>query len=82
MKEYYYQYVTNETVYEAAIEALAKEIKEAKIELVEVPAFRNYGIVLKDLKDYMEQMKSPIDTQVEFVKTNDKIHIIARFTHY
>lgn len=82
MKEYYYQYVTNETVYEAAIESLALEIKEAKIEFLEVPAFRNYGIVLKDLKDYMEQMKAPIDTDIEFLKQDRGIHIIARFTHY
>ena len=82
MKEYYYQYVVNETVYEAAIEALAREIKEAKVQLVEVPAFRNYGIVLKDLKDYMERMKSPIDTEIEFIENNSKVHILAKFTHY
>lgn len=82
MQEYYYQYVVNETAYELAVEALANEVKEAHVELLEVPSFRNYGIVLKDLEDYMATMKPPVDVKIEFVQNeNKKIHIIAYFQY-
>jgi len=62
MSEYYYQYVTNEAAYQCALQALADEMDEAKIQEVTFPMFRNYGLVLHDLEGILLARKSPIDS--------------------
>jgi Na+/phosphate symporter len=82
MKEYYLQYITNQSVYEAALEALADEIAEAKVKEVTIPMFRNYGVVLHDLQKILEQRKSPIDTDLEIKSTGEGIVGTMYFHHY
>jgi hypothetical protein len=61
MKDYYYQYVTNESAYKCALDALGQEIHDARVKEVTFPMFRNYGLVLHDLEYVLEHRKSPID---------------------
>jgi hypothetical protein len=82
MTDYYLQYVTNQSVYEAALNALADEIAEAKVKEVTIPMFRNYGIVLHDLQEILEKRKSPIDSDLEIKSTKDGIVGTMYFKHY
>jgi len=82
MKEYYLQYITNKIVYEAALNALADEIAVAKVKKVTIPMFRNYGIVLKDLQNVLENRKAPIDSQMEVESTKNGIVGTISFKHY
>ena len=71
MHDYYMQYVTNESAYQCALEALGKEIHDAHIEEVTFPMFRNYGAVLHDLIYVLEHRKSPIDAELN-INEKDK----------
>jgi len=81
MRDYYLQYVTNKSVYEAALEALANEVDEAKVQKVSIPMFRNYGIVLRDLQKVLENRKSPIDSSVVVSATPEGIVGVMEFYH-
>ncbi len=82
MTDYYLQYVTNQSVYEAALRALGDEVAQAKVKEVTIPMFRNYGIVLHDLQKVLEKRKSPIDTDLEIKSTNDGIVGTMYFHQY
>ena len=82
MKDYYLQYVTNQSVYEAALNALADEIAEAKVKEVTIPMFRNYGIVLHDLQSVLENRKAPIDSDLEIRSGEHGIVGTMYFHHY
>ena len=82
MTDYYLQYVTNQSVYEAALNALADEIAEAKVKEVTIPMFRNYGIVLHDLQEILEKRKSPIDSDLEIKSSKEGIVGTMYFKHY
>jgi hypothetical protein len=73
MTDYYLQYVTNESVYEAALKALAEEIAVAKVLQLRIPMFRNYGIVIDDLKSVLQERKAPIDVTFEVDATDEGI---------
>jgi uncharacterized protein YejL (UPF0352 family) len=82
MQDYYLQYISNESVYNAALQALADEIAEAKVKEVTIPMFRNYGIVLHDLQKVLEKRKSPIDSDLEIKSTDEGIVGTMHFKHY
>ncbi len=73
MRGYYLQYMTNESAYRCALEALAQEIHDAQIKEVTFPMFRHYGIVLHDLIYVLEHRKSPIDADLSIEKKDDEI---------
>lgn len=81
MTEYYLQYVTNASAYECALNVLAQEVKVAQIKEVSIPLFRNYGMVLNDLKPILEALKSPIDTDMKIDTTDDGLLATITFTH-
>jgi hypothetical protein len=81
MTDYYLQYVTNKSAYEAALDALAKEIQVAKVKEVSVPLFRNYGIVLNDLKNVLTNQKVPIDSNIEVTTTDRGLLATIKFFH-
>jgi len=81
MTDYYLQYVTNKSVYEAALDALADEVHDAKVQKVSIPMFRNYGIVLRDLQKVLEKRKSPIDSSVVVTSTPEGIVGTMEFYH-
>ena len=64
MKEYFFQYVANKSIYEAALDALGDEIYDGKIREVSVPMFKNYGMVLGDLVSVLENRKAAIDSEI------------------
>jgi hypothetical protein len=61
MTDYFYQYITNETAYKCALNALGQEIHDSRIEKIIIPMFRNYGMVLNDVLKVIENRKPPID---------------------
>ena len=81
MKDYYLQYVTNASAYECALSVLAQQVKEAQIKEVSIPLFRNYGMVLNDLKPVLAALKSPIDTDVKVETTDDGLLATVMFLH-
>jgi hypothetical protein len=81
MRNYFIQYVTNETAYEAALKALSEEIHIAKVKEVCVPMFKNYGMVLHDLVEILERQKSPIDSKIEILSTDKGLISIVTFSH-
>jgi len=81
MREYYLQYVTNKTAYEAALDALADEVHYSKVKQVKVPMFRNYGIVLHDLTEVLQLRKSPIDSKIDIALTPQGLVATVDFYH-
>lgn len=81
MKDYYFQYVTNESAYKCALDALADAVIEAKVEEVRIPLFRNYGIVLHDLIYVLEHKKPPVDTEMKIETTDGTLEGIVSFAH-
>jgi len=81
MKDYYFQYVTNESAYNCALDALAEEIIEAKVQEVRIPLFRNYGIVLHNLVYVLEHKKPPVDTDMKVETTDGALEGIVSFKH-
>ncbi|MEA1983589.1 MAG: hypothetical protein U9N39_08585 [Campylobacterota bacterium] len=73
MKDYFFQYVANDSIYKAALNALGDEIDEGKIEEVSAPMFKNYAMVLNDLVDILERRKIPIDAEVEVHEKDEKL---------
>jgi hypothetical protein len=61
MHDYYLQYVTNESAYECALNALADKIHKSHIETVTFPLGRNHGLVLSHLVDVLRDHKPPYD---------------------
>lgn len=72
MRDYYMQYVTNESAYKCALDALAQNIHDARIEQVTFPMFRNYGSVLHDLISVLTRRKSPMDAELSIEKRDDE----------
>jgi len=81
MKDYFVQYVTNKTAYEAALEALGDEVHVGKIKEITVPMFKNYGIVLHDLMTVLENRKAPIDSDVRIEEKDEKLIGTLSITH-
>jgi len=74
MHDYYLQYVTNESAYECALNALAELIHTSHIETITFPIGRNHGLVLSHLVDVLRDHKPPYDATLR-VKDNDGIAV-------
>lgn len=61
MRDYYLQYITNESAYRCALNALADKIHTSQIDEVSVPAGRNHGLVLSHLMHVLRDHKPPYD---------------------
>jgi len=61
MTDYYLQYVTNDSAYQCALNALADMIHGAHIEYITFPLGRNHGLVLSHLVDVLRDHKPPYD---------------------
>jgi len=61
MRDYYLQYITNESAYACALNALADKIHKSHIEEVTVPLGRNHGLVLSHLVDVLRDHTPPYD---------------------
>jgi hypothetical protein len=74
MRDYYLQYVTNESAYECALKALAKKIHTSHIETITFPIGRNHGLVLSHLVDVLRDHKPPYDATLR-VKDNNGVAV-------
>lgn len=81
MRDYYLQYVTNESAYDCALSALADEVYRAKVKQLTIPMMRNYGTVLHDLRYVLEHHRPPIDMVSEVKEKDGKIVGIVTFRH-
>jgi len=61
MRDYYLQYITNESAYQCALNALADKIHASHIEEITFPIGRNHGLVLSHLIDVLQDHKPPYD---------------------
>ena len=61
MTDYYLQYVTNDSAYQCALNALADKIHKSHIETITFPLGRNHGLVLSHLVDVLRDHKPPYD---------------------
>jgi len=64
MRDYYLQYVTNESAYHCALNALADKIHKSHIEEVTFPLGRNHGLVLSHLVDVLRDHRPPYDASL------------------
>ena len=74
MRDYYLQYITNESAYQCALNALADKIHKSHIEEVTVPLGRNHGLVLSHLVDVLRDHKPPYDATLR-VKDNNGVAV-------
>ena len=74
MTDYYLQYVTNESAYECALNALADKIHKSHIEEIAFTLGRDYGLVLSHLVDVLRDHKPPYDATLSVVdKDGEKV---------
>jgi hypothetical protein len=66
MRDYYLQYITNESAYQCALDALADKIHQSHIEEVTFPLGRNHGLVLSHLVDVLRDHRPPYDATLSF----------------
>jgi len=74
MRDYYLQYVTNESAYECALNALADMIHSSHIDTVTFPLGRNHGLVLSHLVHVLRDHKPPYDATMR-VKDNKGVAV-------
>jgi len=68
MRDYYKQYVTNESAYECALHALADKIHDSHIEEITFPLGKNYGLVFSHLLDVLRDHKPPYDAKISMIE--------------
>ena len=74
MRDYYLQYVTNESAYECALNTLADMIHKSHIETINFPIGRNHGLVLGHLVDVLRDHKPPYDATMK-IKIKDGVAV-------
>jgi len=67
MRDYYLQYVTNESAYQCALNALTDKIHKSHIEEVAFPIGRNHGLVMSHLVDVLRDHKPPYDASMSMI---------------
>ena len=82
MRAYFYQYITNEAIYDEAIKAIGDEIHYGKIKKIKVPLFKHYEVVLVKLMETLERRKQPIDSEMTVEDKDGKFVVILNITHY
>ena len=70
MHDYYQQYMTNERAYRCILHVLADKIHKNHIEYITVPLGRNYGLVLADLAEVLQDHKPPYDATMRIEEKN------------
>ncbi|MBU1643103.1 hypothetical protein KKE54_07050, partial [bacterium] len=73
MRNYRLQYATNDTLYNCAVNALAKLIKKEHIDYVIVPMFQRFAAVLHSVQDELMRQNFPIQISMEIYEENGKL---------
>ena len=71
MRDYYLQYVTNESAYKCALHALADQIGKSHIDDIVFPMGRNYGLVTSHLVDILRDHKPAFDATLSIYMKDD-----------
>jgi len=74
MRDYYLQYITNESAYQSALNALADKIHTSHIEEITFPLGRNHGLVLSHLIDVLQDHKPHYDATLTIEAKADEPH--------
>ena len=74
MRDYYLQYITNESAYECALNALADKIHSQHIDEIQFPMGRNHGLVLSHLVDVLRDHKPPYDATLSAETKDGETH--------
>lgn len=74
MRDYYLQYITNESAYECALHALADKIHAQHIDTIHFPMGRNHGLVLSHLVDVLRDHKPPYDATLSAQTQEGETH--------
>ncbi len=70
MRDYYLQFVTNESAYKCALNALANKIHKLHVTELSFPLGRNHGLVLSHLIQVLSDHKPPYDAELSFEEKN------------
>jgi hypothetical protein len=73
MRDYYMQYVVNESAYKCALDAMAKEIHDARVKEIVFPLYKNYASVLHDLTYVLGHLRPPIDADLKIEEIKGKL---------
>ena len=65
MRDYYLQYITNETVYRCLLQKLADRFLRSNIREITFPLKNNYGLTLQDLIYILKDHKPPFDAEIK-----------------
>jgi hypothetical protein len=76
MRDYYLQYITNESAYECALHALADKIHAQHIDAIHFPMGRNHGLVLSHLVDVLRDHIPPYDATMIAQTQEGETHAI------
>jgi hypothetical protein len=68
MREYYLQYIANETVYRCLLRKLADRFVHSHIREITFPLKNNYGLVLQDLSYILKDHRPPFDAEIRVEK--------------
>jgi len=68
MRDYYKQYVTNESAYDCALHALADKIHNSHIEEITFPLGKNYGLVFSHLLNILRDHKPLYDAMISMIE--------------
>jgi len=70
MRDYYLQYVTNESAYECILNVLADKIHNAHIHMIVFALGNNYALVFSHLLPVLTDHKPPYDAEITMEKEN------------
>jgi len=68
MRDYYLQYIINETVYRCLLRKLADRFLRSNIREITFPLKNNYGLTLQDLTYILKDHKPPFDAEIRVEK--------------
>ncbi len=68
MRDYYLQYIANETVYRCLLRKLADRFLRSHIREITFPLKNNYGLVLQDLSYILKDHRPPFDAEIKVEK--------------
>jgi len=74
MKEYYLQYITNETAYRSLLNVLADKVYKSGVGAILFPLKRGYGIVFSHLAYTLAEHRPPLDTSMRFEERNGEAY--------
>jgi hypothetical protein len=70
MKDYYLQYIINETAYRCLLNILADIFVKNHVKSIVFPLYHNYGLALSHLIHILRDHKPPVDASLDVIEHN------------